>query len=71
MNSTLEKLNTDISHLQKEIKFLRSFIIGMIVKDKEGKYKAEFVKKITRAAQAETCHCFQNKKTFLAQLENI
>jgi hypothetical protein len=71
MNPTLEKLNTDISHLQKEIKFLRSFIIGMIVKDKEGEYKAEFVKKITRASQTETCRCFKDKKTFLAQLENI
>lgn len=71
MNQTLEKLNTNISHLQKEIEFLRSCIIGMMIKDQEGEYKAEFVKKINRAAPTEAGYCFKDGKTFLAQLENI
>ena len=40
--TTLEKLNTDVSYLQKEIDVLRSFVIGVIAKDKEGGYKPEF-----------------------------
>ncbi|OGZ33875.1 MAG: hypothetical protein A3I88_01150 [Candidatus Portnoybacteria bacterium RIFCSPLOWO2_12_FULL_39_9] len=68
---TLEKLNTNVSHLQKEIEFLRSLIIGLIGKEKEGEYKPEFVEKVLKASREKATYSFKDKKAFLSQLENL
>ncbi|OHA14403.1 MAG: hypothetical protein A2909_00010 [Candidatus Tagabacteria bacterium RIFCSPLOWO2_01_FULL_39_11] len=69
--TTLEKLNTDVSYLQKEIDVLRSFVIGVIAKDKEGGYKPDFIKKVLKASQKKTNHIFKNKRIFLFKLKKI
>ncbi|MFH1837925.1 MAG: hypothetical protein ABH808_00270 [Candidatus Kuenenbacteria bacterium] len=69
---TLEKLNNNIFHLQKELSFFRSFVFGIIGRDrdKEGKYKPEFIKKILRATEEKTTHIFKDKKNFLYYLKS-
>lgn len=65
---TIEKLNTNVSRLQKEVEFLRSFVIGTIGKDSEGEYKPEFVKRILKANQEKQKFAFKDEKTFLSQI---
>lgn len=57
------------SELEKEIQLLRSFLIGVAGKDKEGNYKPEFVKKILRTNQEEGKFIFRDKKSFLSCLQ--
>lgn len=65
---TIEKLNANISRLQREIELLRSFAIGEISKDAEGKYKPDFIKKILRASRVKANFVFKDKQSFLAEL---
>lgn len=67
---TLEKLNRNISKLQEEIGTLRSFIIGVLGKDKEGKYRPDFVRKVFKAASEDTSFTFRNKETFLKKIRS-
>lgn len=72
MNTTiLEKLNTNISCLQKEVELLRSLVIGIIAKDKEGEYRPEFVKKTLKANRQTANLIFKDKKLFLSQIKKI
>ncbi len=64
---TIEKLNREVSDLKKEVKILRSFLIGSLSKDKEGEYKPEFIKKILRLSKEEGVLRFKNPKDFLKQ----
>ncbi|MCK4781517.1 hypothetical protein KAS79_01145 [Candidatus Parcubacteria bacterium] len=57
-----------MSRLQEEVKILRSFVIGIAGKDKEGEYKPEFVKKILKASQEKPEHRFKDKKSFLSMI---
>ena len=61
--------NQNISMLKQELGLLRSFVIGTIGKDKEGNYNPSFVKKIVRASKKKPIHAFQDKKTFLGQID--
>jgi hypothetical protein len=66
---TAEKLNRKISDLKKEVKTLRSFIIGNIAKDKEGEYKPEFIKKVLGSSKEKARFCFNGKEDFLEQIK--
>lgn len=68
VQETLEKLN-NFSKLREEIKSLRSFIIGILGKDREGEYKPEFIRKILKTAQEKADFTFKNKKEFLKQIK--
>jgi hypothetical protein len=57
-----------ISELQEEVRILRSFVIGIIGKDKEGKYNPEFVEKILQSSQEESKHTFKDSASFLKQI---
>lgn len=57
------------SELEREIQLLRSFLIGVAGKDKEGNYKPEFVKKILKANQEKGKFIFKDKKSFLSYLQ--
>ncbi len=69
MSQTL-KNKLQISELQEEIKLLRSFIIGIIGKDEEGKYNPEFIKKIYKSSQETPKFIFKDKDSFLKQIRN-
>jgi len=55
----------NITELRREVNLLRSFVIGMIKKDKEGKYRQKFVKEVLRALREKTGYTFEDKKSFL------
>lgn len=66
----LEKINSKISQLQAENRFLRSYVIGVLGKDKEGNYKQDFVKKIKRKAEENGEFCFDNSKDFIKNIRS-
>ena len=56
-----------ISALEKEVRQLRSFMIGLSAKDTEGEYRPEFVEKILRASNEKSVYRFQGKSAFLTE----
>lgn len=65
---TLEKLNRSSFNLKEEVRALRSFIIGVLGKDREGEYRPEFVREVLKAAREKAIFTFKNKRAFLEQL---
>jgi hemerythrin superfamily protein len=61
--------NIDINKLWGEINLLRSFVIGITGKDKEGNYRPEFVKKILESTQEKEKLVFRGTKRFLSELK--
>ena len=59
-----------ISKFQTELELLRSFVIGIAGKDREGNYRPEFVEKILKKLREEPKYTFKNKKSFLAQINS-
>ena len=57
-----------IVDLQREINLLRSFVIGCVKKDREGKYRSKFVKKVFQAFEEKAEYIFEDKKSFLNRL---
>ena len=55
--------------LEKEVELLRSFVIGIAGKDKEGEYKPEFVDRVFRALKEKSDLKFTDSKSFLHQLD--
>jgi len=55
--------------LEKEVELLRSFVIGIAGKDKEGEYKPEFVDRVFRALKEKPEFKFTGSKPFLHQLD--
>lgn len=56
------------SKLEREISLLRSFLIGIAGKDKEGNYRPEFVKRILKIAQEEDKFIFKDRISFLSRI---
>jgi len=63
----IEKL---VHNLSREVITLRSFVISVIRKDKEGAYKSSFVKDVLKKAKDEPNLHFTNSKDFLSKLKN-
>lgn len=64
-NATQEK---SVSELKKEVRLLRSFVIGIAGKDSEGEYRPEFVQRILRATGERASHIFKDSGPFLRDL---
>jgi len=54
--------------IQSEVSLIRSFIIGLAGKDREGRYRPEFVKKILSALKEKPTYDFDRADSFLAHL---
>ena len=65
----LKKMSKDLSSVQREIARMRSFILGFIAKDKEGKYQPKFIQEITKAAGEKPVYKFEDTKSFLTQIK--
>ncbi|MEA1937026.1 MAG: hypothetical protein U9N04_02860 [Patescibacteria group bacterium] len=52
----------------REIKLLRSAIIGWVGKDPEGLYDSKFVKQVLKNCQEKDEYTFKDKKSFLKSL---
>ena len=63
---TIEKL---VHNLSREVITLRSLVISVIGKDKEGTYKPSFVKSVLKNAKNEPTMRFANSKDFLSRLK--
>lgn len=57
-----------ISAIQEEIKLLRSFIIGIIGKDKEGEYNPSLVNDVLKSSKEKPQYKFKGKHSFLKQI---
>lgn len=55
-------------NLRDEVKLLRSFMIGITGRDKEGSYRPDFVKRVLALAKKKTTHVFKNEKTLLKEI---
>lgn len=67
--ATATKTKQNIGELEKEVKMLRSFVIGLAGKDPEGNYRPEFTKKIFKALKEKPAHLFTDPSSFLAQVK--
>ena len=68
MNS---KIENQIHSMKQQINSLRSAVISIIGKDKEGKYRPEFVKKTLQASREEASFVFRNSEQLLRQMRNF
>lgn len=66
---TLEKINREFSDIKEEIQTLRSLMIGILGKDREGKYKPNFVKKILNLSKKKGGFVFKDAESFLRQIQ--
>lgn len=57
-----------IENLQNEVQNLRSLVIGLVGRDREGAYRPDFVKKILKAAKQKAEYVFESKDSFLKRL---
>ena len=67
---TVPKLNSRLENIQNEIRNLRSLVMGIVGKDKEGQYKPNFIKRVLRAGSQSARYGFTDKKSFIAHLKN-
>ncbi len=68
--ATLEKINSNISRLQKETEILRSFVVGMAGRDEEGEYRPEFVKRVLNSIKDDEIFELTGKECFFKKLKN-
>ena len=54
--------------LQEEVRTLRSFVIGIIGKDKDGGYNPKFVEKVLQSSQEKPEYTFKDSSSFLKQV---
>lgn len=64
----VSKQQQGVAELKREVGLLRSFVIGIVGKDKEGRYRPEFVEKTLRAAERRPLHLFTSPHSFLTKL---
>ena len=67
---TLEKINQNIASLKDEMRVLHSLVIGVLGRDKEGKYRPEFTRKVSRLSKEKAGFVFKNDKSFLKQVRS-
>jgi len=66
---TTETLNKKTRELEKEVELLRSFVIGHVGKDPEGKYNPAFVRRVLKASKEKPKHEFRDAKSFLRHVQ--
>lgn len=64
------KLN-EVAQLRQEVSALRSLVIGMVGKDKEGNYRPAAVREIIEASLEPATHRYTGKGSLLKQLKKV
>lgn len=67
MSKTISK-KVNLRDIQTELELIRSFMIGLAIKDDEGEYKPAFVKRVLKSLKDEPTETFTNAKDFLRQI---
>lgn len=65
--SSLSRISS--TRLTQEIQLLKSFMIGIAGKDKEGVYRPEFAQRILKALREKPKHTFRDANEFLKKLD--
>lgn len=69
MSPTVAKLNKEVHDLQEELKMIKSFVFGNLIRtDEEGEYNPKFVKEVLEASQEEGGYVFTDKESFLKEI---
>ena len=58
-----------IEKLEREVRQLRSFVIGQIGRDPEGEYRPEFVTRILKIAKSKPVYTYTGRGSFLKLLK--
>jgi len=69
MSQTGTKVKT--ADLVKEVKLLRSFVIGFAGKDDEGDYNPQFAERVLKALVEKPTEEFTDSKSFLVNLRKL
>jgi len=64
-----KKIDSEIKNLRREVGVLRSAIISILGRDREGKYRPEFVKEVLLASKETPTGRFTNTDSFLKELK--
>jgi len=68
--TTLEKTNRTVEELKKEVRQLRSFVIGVTGKDPEGDYRPEFIKRVKKASAEKLIYEYTGPNSLMKLLKN-
>ena len=60
-------MNTET--LQRELALLRSYVVSIAGKDREGAYKPELVARVRKTLREEPTKCFKDANSFLREIE--
>lgn len=66
---TNQAMTAQLERIEKEVRSVRSFLISVAGKDKEGNYNSKFVREIQKAANEDPIQKFKNAESFLQALE--
>lgn len=71
MRVTVKTSSNKLDHqtIARELRLLRSFMIGLAGRDPEGNYRPEFVERILKAADEPVIHKFTGTASFLKLLK--
>ena len=69
---TTKTLEKEVSELKREVKLLRSAVIGIIgEKDPEGEYRPEFVKSVLKAMKEPAIYTYKGRGSLLKQIQQL
>ena len=65
----LSRISTTRIQLKQDVRLLKSFMIGIAGRDKEGDYHPKFVQHMMKALRDKPNHTYRGAKTFLEKLD--
>ncbi|MDP3726389.1 MAG: hypothetical protein Q8R36_04295 [bacterium] len=69
---TTKTLEKEVGELKKEVKLLRSVVIGIIgEKDPEGEYRPEFVRSVLKAMKEAPAYTYKGKGSLVRQIQQM
>lgn len=71
LTSTKSSTLNEVTQLRHEVSALRSLVIGMVGKDKEGNYHPAAVREIIEASLEPASYRYSGKGSLLKQLKKI
>lgn len=71
LTSTKTVKSNEFNQLRQEVSALRSFVISMVGKDKEGNYRPAAVREIIEASLEPATHRYSGKGSLLKHLKKV
>lgn len=67
----IKHLTNEVAMLKREVKHLRSLLIGVAGEDREGRYRPTFVKELLAASEEEPNHRYTGSGSLVKQLADL